>query len=69
MKDKFLVSYSPILNDYVMICIGGENEKNIMQDYIDARGIDEILMEVTKEKYEEIYNNMEFKHVLCKFNH
>lgn len=69
MEDKFLVSYSPSLNEYIMICMGGEKEKNIMQEYIDARCLaDEILLEVTEDKYKEIYNNMEFKHILYKFS-
>jgi hypothetical protein len=59
MDNKYLVSYSPLMNDYVMICFGGENEKKIMKQYIDARQyvkIPDWLMElVIDTKNQEYY--------------
>lgn len=66
MDNKYLVSYSPLMNDYVMICFGGENEKKIMKQYIDARQSDEIIMEVSQEKYDEIYDSIYIKYILYK---
>ena len=66
MDNKYLVSYSPSLNDYVMICVGEKSERIKMQQYIDARDSDEIIMEVSQEKYYEIYDNMEFKRILSR---
>jgi hypothetical protein len=67
MEDKkYLVSYSPRLKDYVMICIGGQKEQIKMQQIINARGSDETISEVSEEKYGKIYDNIELKHFIRK---
>lgn len=63
-RDKFLVSYSPSINDYRMICIGGKAERIKMQQNIDAWGSDEVILEISEEKYNEIRSDMEIKYVL-----
>jgi len=62
--DKFLVTYSARINNYVMICIGGEKEKVKLQQYIKARGSDEILMEVSEEEYERIRESIRVPHFI-----
>ena len=56
MGNKYYVSFSPSKNDYILICIGGEKEKQYIQDIINAKQSDEIIMEITQKKYEELYD-------------
>lgn len=68
MECKFLVSYSPSLKNYNLICIGGDKEKQHMKDIINAYDSDEVILEVTEEEYDKIRNDMEAKFLLYKIN-
>ena len=55
-ENKFLISYSPIRNQYIFMCIGDNTVKEKLQERINAYKDDQILLEVSQEKYFEIYN-------------
>lgn len=63
---RYLVSYSPSINDYIMCCIdeGNLGYEIKMKQYIKARGSDEIIKSVSFEEYEKIMNSFEIKHII-----